>query len=347
MMMTLALSIFIPNTMTILLLMPFIGSISREVSSATTATATTCTMLGLAVIYAANIGGMASLLGSPANALFLFSLQAHGLPTNEFSILRWFAFGIPMALAFLLGAGAILLTFYRKHVASLSLKEVPSCPPKIADANRILCIIMFSMAGPIISTLLPESAGSFVAITVLGATAVLVFLLPLPQRKEPLLRLRDLYSRLPWRGITFMAVAIGLILLTASIWNPMTAGKQIGAAFPPMSETTIVVTLTATTIFATEVLSNSVSAILHYYVVYTAMGPQIDDPAMILLAINLASTCAFMSPISTPATALAFGGLRDLSLRDMLVLGCIINVFAALLIVVCCTYWIPWVLTSL
>ncbi len=68
------------------------------------------------------------------------------------------------------------------------------------------------------------------------------------------------------------------------------------------------------------------------------------SPFILFLGIALASTSAFMSPLATPATAMAFGAIRGVSLKRMLLAGFILNVIAPLWLLFCLENWIPAVL---
>jgi sodium-dependent dicarboxylate transporter 2/3/5 len=94
------------------------------------------------------------------------------------------------------------------------------------------------------------------------------------------------------------------------------------------------------TIFATEVLNNTtVSTVLFPLSVAIARRAAID-PLLLMLAVSLASTCAFMTPVATPVNALAFGGVGKVSLRTFVKNGAVVNVLAALWI----TVWITWLI---
>jgi sodium-dependent dicarboxylate transporter 2/3/5 len=122
--------------------------------------------------------------------------------------------------------------------------------------------------------------------------------------------------------------------------------QQVGSMAPTHDYRILLWVLVMATIFCTELLSNSVTAMAFWVLAIGVASHQGFEPTGLMLGIGLASTCAFMSPISTPATALAYGGFKAISLPTMLRLGFIVNIIAATIITLCSIYWIPWVLSS-
>jgi sodium-dependent dicarboxylate transporter 2/3/5 len=59
-----------------------------------------------------------------------------------------------------------------------------------------------------------------------------------------------------------------------------------------------------------------------------------------MLAVSLASTSAFMTPVATPVNALAFAGIGGVSLRAFIKNGALTNLLAALWI----TAWVRWLI---
>jgi len=101
-------SLFFPNTIIVLSFIPVLiyvlGRIRDRVSREKTAT-----LLGLALIYGANIGGMGSMIGSPLNLVYLGYIQLKEIPGKEnITFFSWLVFGIPATLVLLLLSRLIL-----------------------------------------------------------------------------------------------------------------------------------------------------------------------------------------------------------------------------------------------
>lgn len=93
------LSMFIPNAVTVLAMLPVIQRLDDELESMTTS-------LTLSIIYGANIGGMGSLIGSPANLLLIGALDLFNIPgRNQITFFNWFEWALPLV------AGMVLLAW--------------------------------------------------------------------------------------------------------------------------------------------------------------------------------------------------------------------------------------------
>lgn len=84
------LSAFIPNAITVLAVLPVVTALDREHGRRHPGAPLT-TALALATMYGANIGGMASLIGSPANLILLGVLDLYHVPGREqITFFNWF-----------------------------------------------------------------------------------------------------------------------------------------------------------------------------------------------------------------------------------------------------------------
>ncbi len=102
------LSFFFPNTIVVLSMLPVLKYILETLADKRI-TRKLSTPLMLALIYGANIGGMASLTGSPLNLVYLGYVELQGLPGREdITFFSWLLFGIPATLVLVLLGRLIL-----------------------------------------------------------------------------------------------------------------------------------------------------------------------------------------------------------------------------------------------
>ncbi|MCA9712986.1 MAG: anion permease, partial [Myxococcales bacterium] len=128
-----ALSMWISNTASVLVALPIAMSVIEEArvshappstpaaapgSEAALARFATALMLGIA--YAADIGGMATLVGTPPNLVYA-ELQAQLLPdTPPVSFGQWMMFGLPLSIVFLVVGWRLLgARLFRVHELEL------------------------------------------------------------------------------------------------------------------------------------------------------------------------------------------------------------------------------------
>ncbi|MEC9486295.1 MAG: SLC13 family permease [Prosthecochloris sp.] len=82
------------------------------------------------------------------------------------------------------------------------------------------------------------------------------------------------------------------------------------------------------TVFATELLSNATVVLLLLPIMLSSAATAALDPLSMLLLLTITSSTAFMSPFSSPVTALAFGGFDHISLKKVLIAGLLLNMIA-------------------
>ena len=316
------------------------------------------TLLGLGVIYGANIGGVGSLIGSPANIALLGVLDYFAVPgADRITFLTWMAFGLPVALVLMLFAWAVLsYVVGRRCPQTLPLHFETSGQPRDRQRGLLFCGVVTIgcvLVGVLNATVLRDDDARLWPVSfrdglaLIAALFVLVSALRmrLPESAEPLLTLRDLVAGLPLRGVAVAigagVVGLGLAWLGQHLF-PDTQLRTFLPAHWPMG-LTIVVLVTAT-IFTTEVVSNTAAAAAFWAMALGMSSVSGASPLLPMIGISLASTCAFMSPLATPATGLAFGGLRGISLRQMMIAGGAVNIVAALWLCLTVWLWVPWVL---
>jgi len=105
------LSFFIPNAVTVLALLPILKTIDRDLAEQDNGYRLT-TALTLSAIYGANIGGMGSLIGSPANLLLIGALDFYAVTGRELiNFFSWFLWSVPLVVVFVVAAWVLVVSF--------------------------------------------------------------------------------------------------------------------------------------------------------------------------------------------------------------------------------------------
>lgn len=358
-----ALSTFVPNALTVLALIPVVAAIRRTAGQ--DAPPRFPTLLAMAVVYGGNIGGLGSVVGSPANLYLLANLRIFHVAGREaLHFVSWLTFGMPLALSFLLLCwGMLLLTERRTMQASVAAQHSRPTPDALFPLARGLGLVWGGFwVALLLSTLVArvglaprwrlELWGASLTLCTadllgLGFTLLLAGMLflvrwPVGQHKAARRRLLgpgDLAREVPLRGVLFgVGVLVLLVLLARSgvvdllgfiveLIVPRTAGPFL----------TLLV-LVLITIYATEVLSNTAVATVLFPLSRVIATRVSLDPLTLMLAVSLASTCAFMTPVATPVNALAFAGIGDVSLSVFLKNGALANLLGGGWIAT----WIQW-----
>jgi sodium-dependent dicarboxylate transporter 2/3/5 len=303
----LTLSMFMSNTATTAMMLAIIAPV---VACLTPGNPYAKALL-LGVPFAANMGGMATLIGSPPNAIAAGALA--GVPGQDVGFLTWMGYGLPPAL--ILFAICWLYLFLRFPLGDelLTLPEFRS--PEDSDApprwqrsvavGTIGATVGLWMTGE--WTGLPSAAVSFLPITVFTATGIL--------------RDRDV-RQLPWDILLLLA---GGLALGNGVRDTGLAEWLVALLpFEGLGEIGVVILICYATVLLSNLMSNTAAAnILVPIAVVLAAG--FEAPAVVSLA--LCASCAMCLPISTPPNAIAFG-TGKLEAGDFIAGGLLIGLLA-------------------
>lgn len=339
------LSFFIPNAITVLTLLPVLEVLRDYFQKHYGDSRAVPTMLALATIYGANIGGMGSITATPANGILVSFAELNNVPGAEQISFGWWLFwGVPLVVCMVLVAWIVIVLSFRSwrydpgrltHHVEIESKEHPhQLLAMTITAGYFLSSLLLS----VMIIKLPQHTGAILW-TSASVTALLVgglFLVPVPNegtKRSPLLRIRDLYSNLPMRGFLFVGIAVVVALVLYAVNADLWFSQWISSAMPRgLSAFTVLFLIALITSFGTEVLSNT-AVQLSMFVLLLPLSEALGIAILpALLVVTLSSTSAFMSPIATGVNGLAFGGLRGVSFSRMLVSGFVLNVLGAIAI---------------
>lgn len=340
-------SFFIPNAITVLTLLPILELLQRAYRNCEFSESSIATMLVLAVIYGANIGGMGSITASPANgilATFLAFNPVAGAANITFA--SWLVWGIPLVIIFTLIAWLILLVMFRPGRFGKAGIELPFLPEAIEYPHQKLAIWLtaaYFVSSILLSALLmmlPENETEILMITGVLTVVFIGFLFLTPMSpgnagtlRSPLLRIADCYSNLPLRGFVFVGVAVVLGVVMYFLKVDQYFGELLPHLLPDhLPAIALLLLIALITSFTTEILSNTVVQIAMFLMI-VPLSATMDFPVLLALTVTtLSCTSAFMSPIATGVNGLAFGGIPGVSVWRMLVVGLLMNIAGAILL---------------
>ena len=352
------LSFFIPNVITVLTMLPVLELLRKTLDQAVDQKGSIPTMLALCVIYGANIGGMGSVTATPANAILITYLELHNVAgAEQLSFASWLVWGVPLVIGLVMVAWMVLAGMFRPwkmikqgiHINSGS--EQTYHPMQGMAIGITVTYFVSSLVLSILIVKLPEHDALILGMTVFITLLFVIFLFGVKfpgdaehASKKPLLILADCYNDLPVKGFIF----VGVVFLLAGVvyafdvqqyfirWVEyiIPDGLPIWALF---------IILALITSYTTEILSNTVVQISLFTIMLPLATIQGFSALQALILITLSCTCAFMSPIATGVSGLAYGGVQGVSLRRMLFVGSIMNVLGALIISFYVASVISWV----
>lgn len=313
-------------------------------------------VLLLAVAYSATIGGMATIVGTPPNAVFVGSFAQLFPDAPPIGFVDWMMVGVPLAVVMIPIAWAWLV-FGASNVgrSSLSLdrsmleRQLKALGPISTPERRVLCVFvatallwMFRRSidvGPIHlpgwSELLPDPR--FVAdSTVAIGMAISLFALPSGDPEAPRLLDWKAASRLPWGVILLLgggfAMAEAIRVSGLALW--------IGSLLSDIVTTPgffSVLLLCLTISLVTEITTNTAITTIMMPILAAAAVAAGTDPLLLMIPCTLAASLCFMLPSGTAPNAIVFSGGR-LTVATMARAGLILNFTAVVLVATVCWF---------
>ena len=343
--MTAALSMWISNTATALMMVPIAAAlIDQMVDQKMPAEQILhfAKPLLLSVAYCASIGGLGTLVGTPTNLYFAnFYEQTYGL---RITMLGWMKVGIPFMLIMLLLTFVYLVIHYQ-----LWSMRFPNLSHRFKDAHAQLPALSISQwavltifAGTCIAWMfslpLQRWTGLPLSDTVIALVAA-VLLMTIPaslSEKRFLLKWEDA-TQIPW-GILLLFGA-GLAITAAFASTGLYA--QMAGWFTRLSGIHSVLMLAAfasLALLVTELVSNS-TAIATLLPVAAAIAAGTGVPALLLMfPLTLIVSGGFMMPTGTPPNAIVLG-TGKLHISDMFRVGIVLNILMLVAVVVVGMMW--------
>ena len=294
--------------------------------------------LMLAVAYGASIGGLATLIGTPANALLAAYLAREQGIVIGFA--QWMMLGLPLTVL-LLGAAWLLLNwlFPVKHeiggTAERFVREElerlgPMSPAEIRVAVVFALTALAWVLRPLYGAAIPALDDTLIAL--LGALALFVLPSGMPDRGR-LLVWHDTKG-LPWDVLILFGSGLSLAaaISASGLAQWLGLSMQLLAGLPAIW---LVAAATVMMVFLTELTSNTASAAT-FIPITGAIAAGIGlDPLLSTLPLALAASCAFMMPVATPPNAIVFAS-GQVTIAQMARAGIWLNLVAAVLIVAIC-----------
>ena len=350
---TAGLSMWISNTASVMVMMPIGLSIIeeiKEVKNSKNFLSKFAVALMLGIAYAADIGGMATLIGTPPNLVFMemYHELFPELPAIGFT--QWMMMGLPISITFLF-TGWLLMTkvifrmpkiqvFKNKDIIKDLLKDLGKLRrDELASGLIFLTAAILWVTGSDIT--LSESFTIHGWRSSLGlemvsdasiavATSLLLFMIPSKDKPKEMLLTWSKVRELPW-GILLLfgggfAIAGGFNSsgLSTIIGNVI---ANIGIDSPIL----IIIIVCTVLTFLTEITSNTATTNLILPILAKASAVLGLDPRILMIPATLSASCAFMMPIASPTQAIVFGS-GHVKIKQMIRAGILFNLLGIVIV---------------
>lgn len=337
------LSMWISNTATAAMMYPIALALGTFVPTGAAGDRTrTALMLGIA--FAASIGGMGTLIGTPPN--LIMAAAAESLVGRKVGFGEYLLIGVPTVLILLPMAWALLsfVTCRGMAAAEPGAQRVveerhDALGPLVGSERRVVMIFALTALGWIWPGDKPLTDA---AIGLLGA--VLLFVVPSVGQgtPRPLLQWEEA-KRIPWDVLLLFGGGLSLAAgMEASGLTARLAGSLAGLGGLPRP--LIYLALAALVVALSELASNTAVAALMMPLVASLGGATGIPPLELIIVTGLSASLGFALPVATPPNAIAFGS-GFVPVRTMFRAGILLDLIGIVVVVLLAALLIPVVLS--
>ncbi len=269
-------------------------------------------MLGIA--YAASIGGIATLIGTPPNTVLAGYLQkTYGY---EITFATWMKVGVPLVAVML----PLCWLWLTKVANPMKLKKVPGGRDLInaelkemgtMSAGERWTAVIFALTA--LGWIFRKNLGFIfpdpklvtdAAIAMTGA--ILLFLIPINLKKNEFVMNWHWASKMPWGVLILfgggLAMASGFKATKLADW----IGNQV-SLLENAPVLVLVIAVATLIIFLTELTSNTATSAMVMPILSAVAVGLGQSPLLLVVPAAIAASCAFMLPVATPPNAIVFG----------------------------------------
>lgn len=333
------LSMWISNTATTLMMLPIgmsiIGLLGDKFSDSKSGQNFTISLL-LGLAYAANIGGMTTLVGTPPN-LVLGAMVSDGLGF-DLNFSDWFFFAFPLVI--LLFISTLLLNL--KLIFPIKISKLDGVKELIQSelsklgkmgSGELRVLLIFAS-----TALLWIFRGSLTKIDgfanlsdpIIAIVATIgLFALPSGEQGQRILIWKDT-RKLPWDILLLFGGGLALAQGLKETQIVELIGSFITDS-PIQSTLILILVVCGVSIFLTEVMSNVALVSVFIPITFIIAESFKLNGLQLAIPLTLGASCAFMFPIATPPNAIVFSS-EKITIKQMAKAGVLINIVSLLLI---------------
>ena len=325
-------SAWLNNTATAALFMPVAVGIAQQIRLPQSGMATAFV---LGVAWAASIGGMTTIVGTAPNGIAVGVLRQYGA---EIGFVQWLSFGLPAGIVLLLCGWAVLRWRFQlsgavdaaaQEYLLRSYLELARLSPA---QRRVIAVGTAVVLGWLLQPLLQRLPGLHWLqewnTVLLGA--VLLFVLSAGRGEGALLEWRHA-QQIDWGTLLLFGGGLALSGLLVQTQTAAVLTRLLTDALGGVPVMVSIFGLLLAANLSTEVLSNTALAALLLPVVAPLL-PVLGLPQLpMVVAMAMATSCAFMLPVATPPNAIAYA-TGMVSLPQMVRVGVAMNLLSTVVL---------------
>lgn len=317
-----ALSAFLSNTTSCLLLMPLVLFLSDDSSLKK--------RFALAICYGASIGGIITPIGTPPNLILYGIFDQLSLPSIPFA--QWVMLLLPLAIIMFFLLGWILSWGTKNKKLDKQHQQINKAltvDQKKVTAILVGLIILLFANSPI----QPYYDGLGLNEKGLLLSAGLLLFLP----KINILRWKDM-SRIPFEIILLFGAGFSI----AAVFTSSGLASQLALFlqnFSQLPAPILIVLIACLVTFSTEITSNTALISMILPVIYALSEQNGLDTRLLMMVATICASYAFMLPIATPPNAIAMS-CDAVKVSSMIKYGVLLNLLGIVFVsIFAYSYW--------
>lgn len=321
------LSMWISNTATTLIMLPMAIAILSRIDNDKLKVA-----LILGIAYAASVGGLGTLIGTPPNVIFAGIYEEH--TGQEFGFLNWMKIGVPVVLISL----PVMAFWLTRHVKLEHKIELPKLGAWRIEEKRTLWVFGLTALAWITRKEPFGGWSGVLDVQIAGDSTVALFavvvMFLVPNGKGGRLLDWNTAKTIPWGMLLLFAGGIAIAKgFTASGLSSI-LGDWL-TSLSDLSPILMMLTICLVVTYLTEITSNTATATLLMPILAVAAISAGLDPVIFMIPAAMAASCAFMLPVATAPNAIAYG-TGEIAIQDMVKEGAILSVIVSSIVAIVC-----------
>lgn len=310
------LSMWMSNTSTTAMMLPIaLGLVDKQFPRMRT-----FVILGTA--YSANIGGLATVVGSPPNGIAAAAL--------DLDFVTWLKVGLPSTIIMF---PAVIMALWivlrpesdaRVNIADEEHQMIWTTQAKGVVALFFFTVVCWVFSKPIGAFLDVKGFDKLIAVAITAAAPAL-----------GLIKWKELEGKIDWGILLLFGGGICLSMILKDTGTSAWIAAEIMGGLQEAPNWLVIISCIAFMIFLTELASNTGSAAILIPIMVSLANE--FNPAItyaLVFGVGVAATCAFMLPVATPPNALAYG-TGEVKQSQMLRAGMILNIIGIFVVYFC------------
>lgn len=319
-----ALSMWISNTATVLMLLPVALAVLDSAEQKERLAAPL--LLGLA--WSCSIGGMGTPIGTPPNLIFM---QVYEDATGQaIGFAQWMSWGVPVVVTMI----AVTALWLTRSLPNRLLVTLPETTAWRSAEKRVL--VVFGLTGLAWMTRSEPFGGWRELLGIPGANdasvaflAVIVLFVLRDNEGTPLITWQEA-ARIPWGVLLLFAGGICLASAFVASGLSAVAGEALVVLTTLPTYLMLLLICLAVT-FMTEATSNTATTALLMPILAAAAIAAGVEPALLMVPAAMSASCAFMLPVATAPNAVIYGTDR-VGISTMFREGLLLNLVGAFVV---------------